>query len=54
MLDSDGEGTEALAARSIEADSRLKEGVSDTSLAGLKRLNPGRIEHIHIWGDSGV
>jgi hypothetical protein len=51
MLESDSEGTEALATPSVEPDRWLKEGVPFAALARLERLNGSRIEHVHVRRD---
>lgn len=54
MLDSDGEGTEALRSLAVEPHGRFGEGVSFRALARLERLDARRVEHINVSGDSGI
>jgi len=54
VLERDGEGTEALATGAIEPHGRLRVGVPSAAFAGLVCLDPGSVENVHVWGDSGV
>jgi hypothetical protein len=51
---SDSKGTEALAVVAVEAHRWLREAVPLPALAGLKCLDAGHIEHVHVRGDAGV
>jgi len=49
-----GEGAKALALIAIEANRWLKKGMIFAALAGLKGLDPGRIENINVMGDTWI
>lgn len=51
MLPGDGQGAKPLAGFAVETNSRLWECVPGAAFAGLKRLNPGRVEERNSLAD---